>query len=112
VKRAANDNTNRIDAALMLNFLCRCGLGSSPVYPGVQFGIGTGKDAPSLLVGALLRFTGKPFSIMAGRIATWSNDLNKLKVGDVVAGTEAIESDLKLKRQPTATYIGVQYTFK
>jgi hypothetical protein len=108
----ADNSANAVTGAVMLNLICRCMGRSSPVFPGLQIGIGTAKDAPSLLGGFVLRFISpSAFSIMGGWQITWAKDLDKLKVGDPVSGTAAIDSDLKLRRLPSAWYIGAQYSF-
>jgi len=48
---------------------------------------------------------------MAGRMITWSKDLDGIKPGDPVSGTAELESHLKLKRQPSAYYVAIQYNF-
>jgi hypothetical protein len=111
VVRPAKDEKATVDGALMLNLICRC-WGKSVVYPAFQLGISSAKDVPGLLAGIGLRFTQPTsFSLMAGRMLTWAKDLDGLNSGDPVSGTAEVESHLKLKRQPTAYYIALQYNF-
>jgi hypothetical protein len=110
VARASEDGPG-VEAALMLNLICRC-WGRNIFYPSLQLGLSSAKDVPGLLFGLGFRFTQpRQLSLTGGRMLTWAKDLDKLKVGDVVSGTAALESDLKLKRQPTAWYVAVQYSF-
>lgn len=101
-----------VEGAMMMNFIPGFMGDSSFVYPTFQLGVSTAKDAPGLLAGLGLRFTGtQQFSIAIGRLVTWHKTLNELELGQVVKGTAEIEADLKFKRAPTAWYGGIQYNF-
>ena len=83
------------------------------VHPLVQVGVGTGKDTPTMLGGAGLRFTQPfAFAIAFGAIYNFNNELNSLKIGDTISGTTAITNDLRyrLNTKPSF-YIGIQYNF-
>lgn len=103
---------SRLDAAAMLNLIWPAG-GHSYVYPYLQLGVSSAKDFPGFLFGLGFRFAHiKSVSVSAGRMITWSKDLDKLHVGDPVTGTAAIDSDLKLVRAPTAWYGAIQIGLK
>jgi hypothetical protein len=76
-------------------------------------GVGTSKDLPSLLAGGGFRFS-KPshFSVSFGGLWTWRQELDKLKVGDVITGTTDLTNDLKYKFMSSpAFFIGINYGF-
>lgn len=101
----------KIDAALMLNFLCNC-IGDETIFPGFQVGISKADDYPGLLAGFSLRFAGlKQISIGTGAMVTWFKEPKSLKVDGPVADQDALDKDLHRRRSPVAWYLGIQYIF-
>lgn len=101
----------KIDAALMLNFLCNC-IGDETIFPGFQVGISKADDYPGLLAGFSLRFAGlKQISIGTGAMVTWFKEPKTLKVDGPVASQDALDKDLHRHRSPVAWYLGIQYIF-
>jgi len=85
----------------------------SLVYPLLQLGVSTSEERPSLFAGLGLRFIRPvPFSLSGGAIWKWTRELDKLKVGDAINGTAALEDDLTINfnRKPTF-YLGIQTSF-
>jgi len=107
------DTAPSVNGAVLANFVCRCGTGL--LVPMVQVGALASKDLPSILVGGGLRLFGLgkgDIAIGGGAMASWYKDLNKLKVGDVVTGTNDINSDLKfISRPKIGGYVTIQYKF-
>jgi hypothetical protein len=70
---------------------------------------------PAALIGAGIRLFGLgagDVAIGGGAMFGWVKDLQKLKVGDVVAGTKDIESDLGYRATPEkGGYFVIQYKF-
>jgi hypothetical protein len=102
---------DQINAALTLNIVF-----TSPqndlMYPALQLGVSTAKDAPALLAGGGLRFVGvKSLMIAGGAIFAKGKDLNMLSEGSVITGTADLEADLK-NRMFTSWYIALQYNFE
>lgn len=83
------------------------------VNPMLQFGVGTAKELPSFLAGGGIRLS-KPnhLSISFGGLWTWKKELDKLKVGDVVASSADLDKDLKYKfiTKPSF-YMGINFGF-
>jgi hypothetical protein len=102
-----------VNPTILANFVCRCGTGL--LVPMLQIGAATSKDLPAVLLGGGLRLfgTGKgDVAIGGGIMLGWYKDLQKLKVGDVVSGTSAINSDLGYIGTPKpGGYFAIQYKF-
>jgi len=101
---------NHINAAVTLNIIL-----TKPqndlMYPALQLGVSTAKEAPAFLVGAGLRFIGpKSLMIAGGMIIAKGNDLDRLTEGAVITGTADLEADLKT-RWFSSWYVGLQYGF-
>ncbi|HEY0515123.1 MAG TPA: hypothetical protein VGH73_24720, partial [Thermoanaerobaculia bacterium] len=101
-----------IGGALMLNLVMRLH-GPSVAYPFLQFGVSSAKEFPGFLAGLGLRFAAPfNFSISAGGMITRYKDLDgKLKVGDVVTGTDDINKHLTYKTSPVVIYGAMQLKF-
>lgn len=88
---------------------------NSPLHPLWQIGVGINSEAPTLLTGIGLRINInglKRLAITGGAAMTWIKELDKLKVGDKVSGTDDINKDLKYQFSwPPKPYIGIQYNF-
>lgn len=94
----------------MLNLLTPQVLG--PVVPGIQIGIGSGRDYPLLLGGGVLRFlSASQFAVSAGVALPWYRELKTLRVGDVVKGTADIDSDIRFRVGTASFYVGLQKGF-
>jgi hypothetical protein len=109
----ADAGTQALDggAAVFLNLVWRWEA-STLVYPMAQLGVGTGAQTPSLAAGVGLRFTKLGgVSLSAGVVTTWFQDLDALHVGDEVAGTAALQSDLR-RRSGSDWYVAVLYNWK
>jgi hypothetical protein len=102
-----------VNPSVLVNFVCRCG--PSRLTPMVQIGASTSKSLPAALIGAGIRLFGLgagDVAIGGGAMFGWVKDLQKLKVGDVVAGTKDIESDLGYRATPEkGGYFVIQYKF-
>ncbi|MCZ4245106.1 hypothetical protein [Pedobacter punctiformis] len=87
----------------------------SDLHPFFQIGAGINTGIPALLTGAGVRINSnglKRIAISGGIAMTWVKELDKLKVGDKVAGTDDIEKDLKYQfTWPPKPYIALQYKF-
>jgi hypothetical protein len=113
VSLASKDNVS-VDPAVMVNFVCRCDAGG--IAPMLQVGAATSKDLPAVLLGGGLRLFqvgGKgDIALGGGLLLGWFQDLQKLKVGDVVKGTADITADLGYIKTPQpAPYFTIQYKF-
>jgi hypothetical protein len=87
---------------------------NSPIHPFYQIGVAINTDTPTLLTGVGIRsYSGlKRFSISGGVAFTWLRELDKLKPGDAVNGSDDLENDLKYEFSwPPQPYIGIQYNF-
>jgi hypothetical protein len=109
----APDKSLSINPTILANFVCRCGTGL--LVPMVQVGAAVSKDLPSILVGGGLRLFGMgkgDIAIGGGGMFAWYKDLQKLKVGDVISGTNDINADLGyLSRPKIGGYFAIQYKF-
>ncbi|MGN6647373.1 MAG: hypothetical protein ACTHJT_12680 [Cytophaga sp.] len=88
---------------------------NSPIHPLYQIGVGINSGMPTLFTGFGIRSNVglKRLTISGGIAATWLQELNTLKVGDKVSGTDDINKDFKYSSSPTFTpYFGIQYNFK
>lgn len=107
------DSTVSINPAVMLNFVCRCGLGA--VAPMFQIGAATSKTLPAILLGGGLRLWGLGsghVAIGGGAMFGWIKDLHDLKEGQKVADLATIEADLRYRSGPKrGAYFVVQYKF-
>lgn len=109
---AAKDESESYDAAVMLNFVCRCGWGDE-FAPFFQLGAAPRPSSPSILFGGGLRLfrAGKGHvAVSGGTIVAWVKDLTNLKPGDVITGTKDIEADLTYQRR-NRPYIAILYKF-
>lgn len=108
------ENTMRnLKFTTMINF--NYYISHSQIHPLWQIGIGVNSDAPTLLTGLGLRLNingVKRMALTGGIAMTWLKELDKLKVGDKVSGTDDINKDLKYQFSwPPKPYIGIQYNF-
>jgi hypothetical protein len=107
------DKALSTNGAVIANFVCRCGTGL--LVPMVQVGANASKDLPAILIGGGFRLFGLgkgDFAIGGGIMAAWFKDLQKLKVGDVITGTNDINSDMGFISRPKfGPYFVVQYKF-
>ncbi|KAB7726631.1 hypothetical protein F5984_23680 [Rudanella paleaurantiibacter] len=92
---------------------------SGEAHPVFQFGVGTGKGRPSILLGGGVRFRrANPLVISLGVIWAWKKELNELKLGQTISGQSQIDNDLKYQgfwepfRNRPQFYAGLQYAFK
>lgn len=80
------------------------------LHPLWQIGAGINSGIPTLLTGIGLR--GEKFRIAGGMAMTWINELDKLKVGDRISGTDDINKDLKPQFSwPHKGYVSIQFNF-
>ncbi len=90
-------------------------LSNSSIHPFYQLGIGINAGIPTLLTGLGIRSNVnglKRFAISGGLAMTWIKELDKLKEGDTITGTDDIDKDLKYQFSwPPKPYIGLQYNF-
>jgi len=102
-----------VNPTVLANFVCRCGTGL--LVPMLQIGAAASKTLPSILLGGGLRLFGLSkgdVAVGGGAMFGWYKDLNKLHVGDVVTGTQAIQSDLTFISAPkVGGYVAIQYKF-
>ncbi len=102
-----------VNPTVLANFVCRCGTGL--LVPMLQVGAAASKTLPAILLGGGLRLFGLSkgdVAIGGGGMFGWYKDLNKLHVGDVVTGTQAIQSDLTFTSAPkVGGYVAIQYKF-
>jgi hypothetical protein len=107
------DKSLSANGAVIANFVCRCGTGL--LVPMLQIGAVASKDLPAILLGGGLRLFGLgkgDIAIGGGVMGAWYKDLQKLKVGDVVSGTNDITSDLGLISRPKfGGYFTIEYKF-
>lgn len=111
---SAQENTLRnLNIATMVNF--NYYIPNSTIHPLFQLGLGVNSEMPTLLAGFGIRsnINGLQRLAISGGIAmTWSKELDKLKVGDKILGTDDINKDLKPQFSwPPKPYIGLQYNF-
>lgn len=86
---------------------------NTQVHPLLQIGLGLNSEIPTLLAGAGLRFRvgQRRIAITGGIALTWVKELDKLKVGDQISGTDDIEKDLEYQFTTPKAYFGIQYNF-
>ena len=88
---------------------------NSPIHPFYQLGVGLNSGLPTILTGLGIRsnINGiRRITISGGIAMTWIKELNELKVGDKISGTNDIEKDFKYSNAPKFTpYVGLQYNF-
>ena len=109
---AAKNEAESDDAAVMVNFVCRCGWGDE-FTPLIQIGVAPRPSSPSILLGGGFRLFGLgkgDVAIGVGAILAWVKDLTNLKPGDEVTGTKDIEADLTYQRR-TRPYVALLYKF-
>lgn len=94
VADAGNENFNKINVGLMINF--NYNIGDDEFVPFFQLGVGPTKKYPILFSGVGIRITER-FMISGGAAWTWINELSSLNIGDVVSGSAAIENDERYK---------------
>jgi hypothetical protein len=108
-----SDTSISVNPTVLANFVCRCGAGA--LVPMLQIGAATSKDLPSILVGGGFRLFGVgkgDVALGGGAMFAWFKDLQKLHIGDVVAGTQQIDSDLGFTSRPKlGGYVAIQYKF-
>jgi|688.fasta_scaffold04176_23 hypothetical protein len=109
-----NENMVRnINITTMLNF--NYYIPNSPIHPLYQLGVGINSGIPTILSGFGLRsnINGiKRLAISGGIAMSWIKELDKLKVGDKISGTDDIEKDYKYGSAPKFTpYVGLQFNF-
>lgn len=113
VAAPTNENFKKINLATMINYIYY--IPDSDVLPFYQLGIGLNSGIPTLLSGFGIRSnfdSVKRISISGGIAMTWVQELDKLKVGDPVTGSDQIENDLKYEFSwPPKLYVGIQYNF-
>lgn len=107
-------NTVRnLNITTMINF--NYYIPNSTIHPLYQIGVGINSGIPTVLTGFGFRsnINGiKRLSISAGVAMTWIKELDKLKVGDKITGTDDIDKDYKYSSAPIFTpYLGLQYNF-
>ncbi len=107
------EGTVSVNPSLMVNFVCRCGLGA--LTPMLQIGAATSKTLPALLLGGGLRLFGVgkgDIAIGGGAMFAWPKDLQKLKEGSIVKDQAEIDADLGYASQPKiGGYFTIQYKF-
>jgi len=110
VSSAGEDVFKKLNFTAMINWVLYA---HSDVLPFIQIGVGAKTDYPILLTGAGLRFNvgGKTVALSVGAASTWVKDLNKLHIGDHVAGTSDLEKDLTYTFKAPKLYAGFQYNF-
>ncbi len=109
---AAKNEAESYDAAIVTNFVCRCGWGEE-LTPMIQLGVAPRPSSPSILLGAGVRLFGLgkgDVAVGVGVIMAWVKDLTDLKPGDAVSGTKDIEADLSYQRR-TRPYVALLYKF-
>lgn len=102
-----------LNITTMLNF--NYFIPNSAIHPLYQLGLGVNSGVPTLITGFGIRsnINGvKRLAISGGIAMTWLKELDKLKVGDRVSGSDAIDKDLKFQfAWPPKPYIGLQFNF-
>ncbi len=101
-----------INLTTMINF--NYYIPQSPIHPFYQLGVGINSGIPTLITGFGLRsnISGlKRIAISGGLAMTWVKELDKLKVGDRISGTDDIDKDLNYQFTSPKPYIGIQYNF-
>lgn len=109
---AAKLSEESYDAAIVTNFVCRCGWGDE-FAPMIQIGVAPRPSSPSILLGGGFRLfaLGKGnVAVGVGAIMAWVKDLTELEPGDKVTGTKDIESDLSYQRR-VRPYVALLYSF-
>ncbi|EJL64930.1 hypothetical protein [Flavobacterium sp. CF136] len=108
------ENTiKNLNIATMINF--NYYIPNSSLHPLYQLGLGINSEMPTLLTGFGLRsnINGVKRLAIAGGIAmTWVKELDELKVGDKITGTDDIDKDYKFSSAPKfSPYVALQYNF-
>src|SRR5208282_1688480 len=111
---AKKPNTSlSVNPTVLVNFVCRCGTGL--LTPMAQIGAAASKTTPAILLGGGIRLFGLSKGDVAlggGAMFAWVKDLQHLKVGDVIGGTNDINSDLGFSGLPkVGGYFAIQYKF-
>jgi hypothetical protein len=88
---------------------------NSPIHPSYQIGVGLNSEIPTLITGLGIRSnigSIRRLTISGGIAMTWLKELDTLREGDLISGSDDIEKDLKYKFSwPPKPYIGLQYNF-
>lgn len=108
------ENTiKNLNIATMINF--NYYIPNSSLHPLYQLGLGINSEMPTLLTGFGLRsnINGvKRLAISGGIAMTWVKELDELKVGDKITGTDDIDKDYKFSSAPKfSPYVALQYNF-
>ncbi|MEM1323576.1 MAG: hypothetical protein AAGG75_25160 [Bacteroidota bacterium] len=113
VAEPTENEINNLNVSTMINF--NIFLEHTMIHPMIQLGLGVNANIPTLLGGIGIRSNingTRRLAVSAGFAATWIRELDQLKVGDPVTGTDDIEEDLKYKFSlPIEPYFGIQFNF-
>lgn len=108
------ENTvKNLNITTMLNF--NYYITNSTIHPMYQLGLGINSEIPTILTGLGIRSNingAKRFAIAGGLAMSWIKELDKLKVGDAITGTDDIDKDYKYSSAPKfSPYVALQYNF-
>jgi len=113
VADAGEEAINKVNITTMINYTLF--IPNTSVHPFWQLGIGLNTDFPTILTGVGVRINAsgvRRLALAAGVATTWIKSLNKLTLGEVVAGPAAVEKDtyFKFNTRPQP-YVGLQFNF-
>ena len=112
VASPTKNTVQNLNITTMINF--NYYIPNSTIHPLYQIGVGINSGIPSVLFGIGLRSNigKKGITISGGLAMTWIKELDKLKVGDKISGTDDIDKDYKYSSAPKfSPYVGLQYNF-
>jgi hypothetical protein len=113
VSSPTKNTLRNLNITTMLNF--NYYIPDSAIHPFYQLGLGVNSGIPTILTGLGFRsnISGLRRVAIAGGIAmTWVKELDKLKVGDKITGTDDIDKDYKYSSSPKfSPYVGLQFNF-
>jgi len=113
VSSPTKNMVRNINITAMVNWNLYCP--ESPIHPLLQVGAGINSGIPTILAGGGLRFSNNAknrIRVTGGIAMTWIKELDKLKEGSLISGTDDIEKDMKFKIEPVfSPYVSLQYNF-
>lgn len=113
VSQPTENTIKNLNIATMINF--NYYIPNSAIHPFYQLGFGINSEIPTVLTGFGIRgnVNGiKRLAISGGLAMSWIKELNKLKPGDPITGTDDIDKDYKYSSAPKFTpYLALQYNF-
>ena len=107
------NHVGNINISTMLNF--NYVIENSPLHPFFQIGLGVNTEVPTLMAGLGIRSNinnVRRIAISGGIALSWVKELNTLRPGDPITGSDDLEKDYQYNFSwPPNFYVGLQYNF-